>query len=350
MFGNLGRGDTSGATFRRMGFRARKSFKLAPGVRMTVTPRGVSYSAGVKGARVTRQANGRVTRTLSAPGTGISHTKTIRGASSSSRSRAAAPAAPAVSAATPGLLSPKWEKALHKALIGKPDPSALEKIGTDFPEARPHAATFGALFSAIPAEDYKRATELLAWVIHIGFDPATDAFCQKYMPNAALSIGIADGVNVQLPLDRDSVGLTLAELYQEADNLPAAVEVVEQLTPSTVAAVSLAELYADLERWQDVVDLTEGLTNDDEPSAYLLTQRGIALRELGMHGAAVEAFKEALRVRSRPAELRQRALVERGSTHLAAGKNSLARKDFDKVYAENTQYPGLAELLASMPS
>jgi tetratricopeptide (TPR) repeat protein len=334
-----------------MGFTARKSFKLAPGVRMTISPRGVSYSAGVKGARITRQANGRVTRTLSLPGTGIRHTATVRGqTSSASRTRTtAAPAPVAAAVPSPGLLSPKWEKALHKALIAKPDPSALEKIGTDFPEARPLAATFGALFSAIPAEDYVRATQLLAWVVHIGFDPATDPFCLRYFPNAALSIGIADGVQVHLPLDRDALGLTLAELYQQADDLSAAVAVVEQLAPSTVAAVSLAELYAELGRWQDVVDLTEGLQNDDEPSTYLLTQRGIALRELGMYGASAEALKEALRLRSRPAELRQRALAERGSTYLAAGKIALARKDFDKVYAENTQYPGLRELLDSLP-
>jgi hypothetical protein len=55
-----------------------QSFKIAPGVRMTVSPRGVSTSVGVKGVRVTRGADGRVTRILSAPGTGISHTKTLR--------------------------------------------------------------------------------------------------------------------------------------------------------------------------------------------------------------------------------------------------------------------------------
>lgn len=81
-----------------MGFRARKSFKLAPGVRMTVSPRGVSTSVGVKGARVTRGADGRVTRTLSAPGTGISHTKALRGAGS--RAASAPPVPP--SAPRPG--------------------------------------------------------------------------------------------------------------------------------------------------------------------------------------------------------------------------------------------------------
>jgi hypothetical protein len=48
-----------------MGFWAQKSIKLAPGVRMTVTPRGVSLRAGVKVTRVSASSDGRVSRTLS---------------------------------------------------------------------------------------------------------------------------------------------------------------------------------------------------------------------------------------------------------------------------------------------
>ena len=51
-----------------MGFRYRKSFKAGP-FRATVSKSDISYSAGVKGARVTKRADGRVQTTLSAPGT-----------------------------------------------------------------------------------------------------------------------------------------------------------------------------------------------------------------------------------------------------------------------------------------
>ncbi|WP_411742726.1 DUF4236 domain-containing protein [Rhodococcus sp. IEGM 1366] len=37
----------------------------------------IGYSAGAKGARITKHANGRVSRTLSVPGTGLSHQSTI---------------------------------------------------------------------------------------------------------------------------------------------------------------------------------------------------------------------------------------------------------------------------------
>ena len=57
-----------------MGFRFRKSFKIAPGVRVNVGKKSVGISAGVKGARVSVNSKGRVTKTVGLPGTGISYT------------------------------------------------------------------------------------------------------------------------------------------------------------------------------------------------------------------------------------------------------------------------------------
>jgi hypothetical protein len=61
-----------------MGFSYRKSFKAGP-FRVTASKSGISYSAGVKGARVTKRADGRVQTTLSAPGTGLRYTSTTGG-------------------------------------------------------------------------------------------------------------------------------------------------------------------------------------------------------------------------------------------------------------------------------
>lgn len=338
-----------------MGFRVRKSFKIAPGVRMTVTPKSIGLSAGVKGARVSANSSGRVTRTLGIPGTGISHVSSSSSRSgartpvNAGHSRAAAISAPAptTKAATPGLFAPKWEKELHRALIAKPDVGELARVGAQFEQARPIAALFEAVRGAIPAGEYRRGAELAGWLFGSAYDPAKDPFVTKYLPDHGFRLAIAEGIEVALPLDRDYIGLMLAELHQVTGNLEAAVDVVEQLEPSTVTAVSLAELYAEQERWDDIVDLTEGLTNEDEAATFLLIQRGIAFREQGFPDAARESFKEALRIRSRPAELRQRALIERGLTYLSEGKRSMARKDFERVLSENSAYPGLREHLAN---
>lgn len=344
-----------------MGFRMRRSIRLAPGVRMTVTPRSVGLSAGVRGARVSANSRGRVTRTVGIPGTGVSHVKTLTSGSSSGRrsrtsagpkTRAAAPAAPPAQHAAaaqapprPGLLAPAWEKALHRALVTRPDGDALVEVGKAHPRARQVAAVFEAISHAVPAGRHERAHELLAWVYGSGFDPAADPFVRKYLPHAAVDLSITPEITARLPLDRTALGLLLAETKQVLDDLAGAVDVVEQLEPTSVSAVSLAELYTGTGRWQDVVDLTDGVTNEDEPTMYLLVQRAVALREQGYASASRDALREALRLRSRPPQLMHLALVERARTNLADNKRAQARKDLERVLAADSAYPGLRELL-----
>ena len=59
-----------------MGFRFRKSVKIAPGVRLNIGKKSVGISAGVKGARVSVNSSGRKTTTVGIPGTGLSYQKT----------------------------------------------------------------------------------------------------------------------------------------------------------------------------------------------------------------------------------------------------------------------------------
>lgn len=56
-----------------MGFRFRKSFKIAPGVRMNVGKKGVGVSVGPRGAKVSVNSSGRVTKSVGIPGTGGSY-------------------------------------------------------------------------------------------------------------------------------------------------------------------------------------------------------------------------------------------------------------------------------------
>ena len=163
-----------------------------------------------------------------------------------------------------------------------------------------------------------------------------------------MTVDIATGVTAVMPLSRDVVGLALAELLQEAGQVPAAIEVVETLEPSAIAAVSLAELYLDASRPADVVQLTNGLSNDDDATALLLTFRGTALNQIGQPGAGREALKAALAPRSRSAEIRHLALLARASTYLAEGKKPLAKKDLERVLAEDANFPGLDQAITQL--
>ncbi len=61
-----------------MGFRTRKSFSIAPGVKLNVSKTGFSTSVGTRGASV-NFGRGRSGTTIGIPGTGISHVSSRKG-------------------------------------------------------------------------------------------------------------------------------------------------------------------------------------------------------------------------------------------------------------------------------
>lgn len=87
-----------------MGFRFRKSFGFGP-FRTTISKSGISTSVGVKGARITKRADGKTQTTLSIPGTGISHVSTSGG----KKAVPAKQSAPKVQVHTPTPSKPQYE-------------------------------------------------------------------------------------------------------------------------------------------------------------------------------------------------------------------------------------------------
>lgn len=61
-----------------MGMKFRKSFKVAPGIKINITNRSIGVSAGRKGARVSVNSRGTTRTTVGIPGTGLSYTHTSR--------------------------------------------------------------------------------------------------------------------------------------------------------------------------------------------------------------------------------------------------------------------------------
>lgn len=333
-----------------MGFNARKSFKLAPGVRMTVSKSGLSASVGARGARITKSTSGRTTTSVGIPGSGMNYSSSHTAGSQAQRSHQSAPPArvepPAPS--KPGFMAPKWEKELYKALRSD-RLDRLGEIAQAYPESLPVALPLDAL-ATMGRGDSDQALSLCraAWRASDEEPVENHPFVRKYIGASEFTINVAEGVAATLPISRDAVGLALAELEQVSGNIDAAIAVVEQLDPSSVAAVSLSELYIQVGRYVDVIDVTNGITNDDDPTALLNAYRGIAFREQGHHTAAREAFKEALKSKSRDAGIRHFAMVERAKTYLAEGKRAMARKDLERVLMENANYRGVRDILADI--
>jgi tetratricopeptide (TPR) repeat protein len=327
-----------------MGFRMRKSIKIAPGVRLNVSKTGVGGSVGGKHGRYSAHSSGR--RTVSA-GTGVPgvyYQKSVGGVNPSrGPSRAAAPL-PAAKPTKPGMFAPKGEKELYKAIKSQ-DVAAIRRAGDEHVNFR--LASYSLAGLMMLESDPAQAKSLLDVAFAFNQDPAADGFVRKYLATR-LELSITDGITAGLPVNRDAVGLALAELRQDEGDLEGAIDVVEQLEPTTYTAVSLAELYLRVARFDDVVELTEGMANEDDASALLCVFRGSAFREQGFHDAAHEAFKEALRSRSRAAPIRHLALSERAANYLAQGKKSKARKDLERVLAEDSSYAGVREQLAEL--
>ena len=318
-----------------MGFRCRKSVQLVPGVRMTFSTAGVSYSAGGRGLRVTRTASGRLQRTISIPSTGISHVATIGGARPG-RGPAPRPAVPP----RPGWFAAAAERELHAALEAQ-DWARVEWVMEAHADYTALAAT---LLGCSPLDSARPRRELIDGC-GARADPGEHPFARRY-------------IELQLPWSwpgrdrdaaarRDLVGLALAEAHQELGDLAAATAVVEQVEPTTHAAVSLAELYGQAGRFGDVVDLTDGIANQDDATALLCVFRGAALREQGHHQAARDALKQALSSRRRAPVIRHQALLERARSYLAEGKFGNACRDLERIRAENAAHPGMAEALAA---
>lgn len=312
---------------------------------MTFSPRGVSTSIGVRGARVTRGANGRITRTLGVPGTGVSHTSTIRPATRSRSRQSSLPSSP-VPPAGPNLFSPRYEKDFHKAksLDTIQDYQRLVNL---YPEAK-ISGSFLLALKFIEEKQYPQALQALESIWDLNDKIDADPLFRKYLGLKGFEVGIAEGVVAELNLNRDAIGLFLAETLQSQNRLERAIEVVEDLYPTQTTALSLADLYVAAKKWPDVIEISNGIVNVDDATCLILIYRGIAFRESGYIDASKETFKEALKSKKRSMVVRHRGHAERALTYMADGKSALALKEVEKIMAENPNDEGVQLILSAL--
>ena len=323
--------------------RIRKSFQVVPGVRLNVSKTGVGVSVGPRGARYSIHSSGRQTRSVRTGIPGVYFQDQRRVGQGRSTGASAPRDASAAAPAKPGLFAPKGEKALYAAVLSG-NPQLVAQSGLDHEDVRLPAYSLAGFMMA--EDDPQVARTLLVQAFALG-DPAEHAFTQKYL-QVVIDIDISFGVTAHQYLGRDAVGLILAELHQEQGEYQEALDVLSQLHPSTVVMVSVADVLTEGGAISQVIELTDGIRNEDDMTALLCAFRGRALRLQGHHDAAHEALKEALKSKSRHAAIRHEALSERAENYLAQGKRALARKDMERIYAEDSTYPGLEEALAAV--
>lgn len=317
-----------------MGFWLHKSIKILPGVHVTVSNGGVSYSVGPRNARLTRHPGGRISSTVGLARMGLVHSTTLREA----RANRPAPAPP------PAPQAPAWERDLLDAVATGRYADVARAHGRSDPTLRLLAAALDGLATPDPV----RARELLGWVAAQGTTALHHhPFTSRHLADRTWPVQIAHGATAHLGITTDVVLLAVAELHQAAGDLDAAIWTAEQAEPTAPAALSLAELYGDAGRHADVVDLTDGTVNADDATALLLVFRGRALAGLGYADAARGALEEALRV-PRASSVRHRALLERSRVTLGQGDRPGARRDLQQILTDDPTYPGVQEALAEL--
>ena len=264
---------------------------------------------------------------------------------------AAAPAPPP--AAKPGLFAPKHEKEFYKAL------QTYMKGDTEKARELFHSASEKDTGGRVLADD------LLAGMLSLSADKPDEAIphleevvsskvelpdelMSKYGFGGGIKLKVTERVTVEAEWGSLAAALALVECYQEQGRIEEAIGVLQQLADTDenpAILLSLCDLYAQTEAWDEIVDAAAGTTNEDDVTLEIRLLQARALREQAMYEAALDVYKDAFRSKKRDPELLKEARYERGKLLLARGKSAQAMKDLQTVYADDPHYRDVATLV-----
>jgi len=189
----------------------------------------------------------------------------------------------------------------------------------------------------------------LHMIVYHSADPATHPFFSTHMTTAShVLIPVTPCLSIAMPFGRDAAGLMLGDAHHARERIDAAIDAVARTTPGAHRAMMLARLYADAGRNAEVLRLTGAVDNGDDVGALLLTYRGIALTRTGFVNAARAAFNAALARRDRAQAIRHFALRHRAELHAASAGHARARRDLERILAEDPTAADVEERLTRL--
>jgi len=329
-----------------MTLRFRKSVKIIPGVRINFNKNSTSMTFGVRGAHVTMNNRGDTYRSVGIPGTGLYDVERTSGKARAA-ARAQQPALTMPPITKVGLFAPAYMKAFAK-IVGDLSP---EKYG-EFIEQFPDHALTPNLFSTTAlvgkADTFEKGAKILADSWSQREEITKDDLFIKFSEAITVHVPITPGLTLPMPFTIKALGLIYAEILQAQQKYTEALAVLAELDTDIDVQISTAEVELQLGQYGEVINTTEGVTNEDDATAILLIFRGIAMREQGNFEAAIEEFKLARAKKSNHSEVLNKALFERGVTYQKMKKTALAIKDFEKILVSDGSYEGVKEKLAEL--
>ena len=344
-----------------MAFRFFRRLRIAPGITMNLSKRGGSLSFGPRGGKVTVGTSG-VRRTVSLPGTGLYYTS--RSSLRSGRGRSRRKEEHAEPTVTPSdrvdlgffqrlftsRTEQSWADGLKAMLEGR-EQEAYQMLVKN--RKMPADSAFVAGVLALKQGSVEASIRHLRQA----YDDRRQLgkLFGKYGLTPAFDLQLTGDVHTVLQADTRSVLLALVEAFQIAGRPKDAKSCLDHLLrldpEDVVVKVSLAELLLEhangnkktLDR---VVRLSQGVNNECEIHGALLLFRAQALRRMGLLEGARDTLTPLLRrTKNRPESLLHAMRYERALVYEALGHDRRARKDLERIYAENPGYEDVAQRL-----
>jgi tetratricopeptide (TPR) repeat protein len=343
-----------------MSLRFRRTLKIMPGVRLNFNKDSIGVSLGVRGAHYTMNSKGRRTISAGIPGSGLSSVETLSSGRSRSRREASDEVSSEVSSGppSPGLFASKKEKDLNAFLLdiydadSKDTPIQVVEKATALKTKHPALAPAADLVTFLHGvTDDKSKIDAPALGNNLWSNRAsvfTDPLVSKYFKGITPSAQITRGISSNEIYNAQTLGFIYAEVLQSNEKYDEALAVLDQMIPDQLVAISIADIELMTKKYDEAIETTEDIENEDDATAMLLILRGIAFREKTLNDAAVECFKRALSRKDRSEGLLHRALFERAETYIRLGKKAMAIKDLEKILVDEPQYPEVEEKLASI--
>jgi tetratricopeptide (TPR) repeat protein len=319
-----------------MGFRFRRTLKIAPGIRLNFNKNSWGVSVGPRGAKYTINTSGRRTMSVGIPGSGLSYSESVGGG----RSKANQEYVETIGE-RPGVFAGRAEEAFYDFislyLIGDSKFTFEEKKAKadEIKAAEPEIADYIDFVMLAPTANQsgQDALVIAERLYNLGAKLFDHKIVRKYFYQFKATIPIASGITLATDYRNDYLAYTYSEILQALGNPEKALEVIANTEETFYKDVAKVELLIAMKRFEEAVEETEDIENEDEISAVLLIFRAIALRELKEYEIAIETFKLALAKRSRGAEILTFGRFERACTYAEMGKKALAIKELNKILA-----------------
>lgn len=256
----------------------------------------------------------------------------------------------------PGMFAPAYEKAFYKgvaALAAGDTEGALQRFRESSQRDASNAALSDELFAGLLSAQLGQDEAALPYLERVVATnrPLPDELMTKYAPEGGIRLGITDHVVVEVPFGSLAAALTLTEIYQRHGRIDEAIGVLQQLAGTDAhpfVVMSLCDLFAEIEAWDEIVDAAAGIVNEDDVSLQVRLLQARAFAAQGLIDAALEVYKDCLRSKKRDESLLLEARYERALLYLDAGKKAQGRRELEKVYAQDAGYRETRQVLESI--